>query len=149
MVSPFSQVPGFGLLLHSFKTSTTPPVSGQTDMNRFQLWSVGVVLFIFALAAFAQIISVPPGTFKIPPPPFNNSILPGTNELPHLETKKLGDLSSLPPGVYVTKPYACMVKIPGTTHDDIAVRKVTVPTNSTMPVLRPDLRAAPLGRSSE
>jgi len=115
-------------------------------MKRFQFCPALTALSVMALTAFAEITRVAPGTFKLPPPPlYTNSILPGTNELPRLNIKNLGDFSSLPPGVYLTKPYTCMVKVPGATHDDIAVRKVTVPTNSTMPVLRPDLKAVPPG----
>jgi hypothetical protein len=106
-----------------------------------------VVLLVVALAALAEITKAPPRSFTLPPPPlFTNSILPGTNELPRLETKNLDGFSSLPPGVYLTKPYTCMVKVPGEVHDNIAEHHVTVPTNYTMPVLHPDLKAVPLGR---
>lgn len=114
-------------------------------MKRFKLWTAFTVPLGIGLMGLAEITSVPPGKFKIPPPPlFTNSILPGTNELPHLKMKTLDDFSTLPPGVYLTKPYTCMVKVPDSVHDDIAVRRVTVPTNS-MPVLRPKLKAVPLG----
>lgn len=112
-------------------------------MKPFQFQSACAVLFVIGSATNAEISRVPPGTFTILPPPlFTNSILPGTNELPRLSARKLNDFSSLPPGVYLTKPYTCMVKVPGSTHDDIAVRKAIVPTNS-MPVLRPNLKAVP------
>ncbi len=115
-------------------------------MKRFKLWTAFTVLFGIGLMVFAEITSVPPGMFKIPPPRlFTNSILPGTNELPRLKTKNLDDFPFLPPGVYLTRPYTCMVKVPGAIPDDIAVRKLTVPTNS-MPVLRPELKAVPLGQ---
>lgn len=115
-------------------------------MKRCKLLTAGGVLFVIVPSAFADITSVPPGTFKIPPPPlFTNPILPGTNELPRLKTQRLDDFSSLPPGVYLTKPYTCIVKVPEAVLDDMAVRRATVPTN-TMPVIRPKLKAVPLGQ---
>jgi len=116
-------------------------------MKRFQLWPALTALSVMALTVFAEITRVPPGMLKLPPPPlYTNSILSNTNELPRMKIKNLDDFSSLPPGVYLTKPYTCMVKVPGAMHDDIAVHRATVPTNSTMPVLRPKLKAVPLGR---
>ncbi len=115
-------------------------------MKRFQFQSACAVLFVAGSATNAEITKAPTGTFKIPPPLlFTNSILPGTNERPRLSARKPDDFSSLPPGVYLTKPYTCMVKVPGSIHDDIAVRKVTAPTNS-MPIIRPHLKAVPLGQ---
>jgi hypothetical protein len=118
-------------------------------MKPFQFQSACAVFFVIGSAANAEITRVPPGALKIPPPPlFTNSILPGTNELPRLSARKLDGFPFLPPGVYLTKPYTCMVKVPGSTHDDIAVRKAIVPTNS-MPVLRPNLKAVPLGQPNK
>jgi hypothetical protein len=117
-------------------------------MKRLQSWpAFALLLFGIGLVAFAEIAKAPPGTFKIPSPPlFTNSILPGANELPRLQTKNLDDIASLPPGVYLTKPYTCMVMKPGAMHDDSALKNLTVPTNS-MPVLRPEMKAVPLGQA--
>ena len=108
-------------------------------MKLVRFFAASCVLLVVALATFAEITKVPPGSFKLPPPLFTNSILPQKSELPPLPVKKLDEFSSLPPGVYVTEPYACMVKIPGASGDDIARLNRPLPTNA-MPILRPELR---------
>ncbi len=109
-------------------------------MKPVKFFAASCVLLLAALAALAEIAKAPPGSFKLVPPPlFTNSILPQKSELPSLPVKKLDEFSSLPPGVYVTEPYACMVKIPGATGDDIARLNRLLPTNA-MPIFRPELR---------
>jgi hypothetical protein len=96
-----------------------------------------------AAMAFAEIKKAPAGKMApVLPPLFTNSILLEKKEMPvvNLDRGDNGDhFSALPPGNYVTEPYACMLKIPGETHDDIARHEVMVPTNM-MPVIRPDLK---------
>ncbi len=109
-------------------------------MKLVKYFAASCSLLLAALVTLAEITKTPPGSFKLTPPPlFTNSILPQTSELSSLPVKKLDDFSSLPPGVYVTEPYACMVKIPGATGDDIARLNRALPTNA-MPILRPELR---------
>lgn len=108
-----------------------------------------MALCVIGPVTLAEITKMPPGMFNIPPPPlFTNSILRSTHELPRLKTENLKDFSSLPPGVYLTEPYTCMVMKPGAMHDDIMVGKVTAPTNS-MPIIRPKLKAVPLGQPGQ
>jgi hypothetical protein len=100
-------------------------------------------LLLAAAVAFAEIKKAPAGkVVPVLPPIFTNSILPEKKEMPVVNLKRddNGDhFSALPPGNYVTEPYACMVKVPGDTHDDIARHEVMAPTNA-MPVIRPELR---------
>lgn len=109
-------------------------------MTLVKYFAASCALLLVALATLAEITKAPPGSFKLVPSPlFTNSILPQKSELPSLPLKKLDEFSSLPPGVYVTEPYACMVKIPGAAGDDIARLEHSLPTNA-MPILRPELR---------
>ncbi len=109
-------------------------------MKLVKYFAAACALFVVALTTLGEITKAPPGSFKLLPPPlFTNSILPQKSELPALPVKKPDDFSSLPPGVYVTEPYACMVKIPGAAGDDIARLNQPLPTNG-MPILRPELR---------
>ena len=104
----------------------------------------GGLILSAATFAVAEISKAPPGAPKYSPPVFSQPILPGTNNPPSAEVKNTDDFSALPPGVYRTKPYAGMVKVPEAVHDDIAQRNVPPFTNS-MPVVRPELKPVPLG----
>ncbi|HZI31245.1 MAG TPA: hypothetical protein VFF11_02820, partial [Candidatus Binatia bacterium] len=53
-----------------------------------------------------------------------------------------GSLSGVAPGVYVTKPFSCMVMVPGQQPDDCII-PATVPTNS-IPNAKPSLKFEPL-----
>jgi len=101
------------------------------------------VLLLAALVALAEITKAPPGTCKVVGPLlFTNSILPEKKELALPLVKNRDDFSALPPGIYVTEPYACMVKVPGAVRDNITRQDVPVLTNS-MPEIRPELRPVP------
>jgi hypothetical protein len=54
-------------------------------------------------------------------------------------------LSRLPPGVYKTVPYSCIVIVPGSEVDPGGVIKRAMP-NPTMPILKPDLQFVPRSR---
>jgi len=100
-------------------------------------------LLSLALVGLSDITKAPPGAIKLVTPPlFTNSILPEKRELALPQVKNRDDFSALPPGVYVTEPYACMVKVPEAVYDNITRQNAPVLTN-TMPVIRPELRPAP------
>jgi hypothetical protein len=73
-----------------------------------------------------------------------NRILMASNSLPPLVWQDVTEVSSLPAGVYLTRPYTCMVKVPGGHPDDTCLHDQFKPTEP-MPVLRPDLKTVPLG----
>jgi len=102
------------------------------------------MILLAAAFAVAEITKAPPGTVRMPSPPllFTNPVLPGTNELPRLESGRLDGNSAPPPGIYLTKPYCAMVKVPGAVPDDMAQRDVPPFTNA-MPVIRPELKLEP------
>jgi hypothetical protein len=75
---------------------------------------------------------------------FTNRLLMASNSLPPLAWQDVTEVSSLPTGVYLTRPYTCMIKMLGGQPDDTCLHDQVKPTEP-MPVLRPDLKTVPLG----
>ena len=93
--------------------------------------------------AFGQIKIAAPGTPKIQSPPmFTNAIILGTNLSSNLEFKKFPELSSPTPGVYVTRPYSLMVKVPDAHPDDIMVRPPPAPEPA-IRIIKPEMQLVP------
>lgn len=112
---------------------------------------ISALLILSALTAAAEIGVQPtaPST-NHPGLGFTNTnrILIASNDLPKLVLKDAADAP--PPGLYLTRPYTCMLMVPGAQHDDCCMNRWTTPMpTSPMPVLRPDLKTVPLGRSDE
>lgn len=92
---------------------------------------------------FAQVVVLPSGPAKLSlSSELTNAIVAATNRLLLPPVKHLDEFTTLPPGVYRTTPYACLVKVPGNVRDDIARHESTAHSN-VMPVLRPELRPLP------
>ena|GEM_PF-3309093 len=111
---------------------------------------VGGATVLASGLALSQIRMAPPGTVKIlPPPMFTNSIVvssnsvAGSNSVPDLEIKSPNEIPFSPPGIYLTKPFSMMIRIPGPMHDDIMM----FPKNQPEPpirIIRPKLKTIPL-----
>ena len=56
--------------------------------------------------------------------------------------------TNLPPGVYRTVPYSCIVLVPGPHPDDKCIVNPG-PWDSSMPIVRPDLHFIPLNRDAQ
>jgi hypothetical protein len=93
--------------------------------------------------AVGQIVLSPPETAS-PPPHLDfsptNGICAGSNTVPRV----FPPASSYPlhPGIYQTRPYACMVKVPGPLPDDVCVIGGKG-GESEMPTYKPGLRFVP------
>jgi hypothetical protein len=111
------------------------------------------LLIFSALTAAAEIGVQPVVPFQNHPAPgFTNPnrILIASNDLPKLVLRNAADAPPPPPGVYLTKPYTCLLMVPGPQHDDCCMNRWTAPVPAApLPVLRPDLKTVPLGRSNE
>jgi hypothetical protein len=82
--------------------------------------------------------------------PTTNRILIASNDLPKLVLKNAADAPPPPPGVYLTKPCTSMLMVPGPQPDDGCMNRWMAPIPAApMPVLRPDLKTVPLGRTDE
>jgi len=130
---------------------------------RSDILSVAAVLIAFTALA-AETLIEPAG--PLAPSPTNQPASPAagsrafTNQLgtgtfdfkPGLPHKTIIHLPAapemLPPGIYLTKPYTCILMVPGPQHDDGCMNRWTAPTEP-MPVLRPDLKTVPLGRHDQ
>jgi hypothetical protein len=112
-------------------------------VNLAKIFFVTVVALLAAGLAFAQIKIAKPGAGKVQPPPlFTNAILLGTNLSPNLEFKTLPEISGSSPGVYVTRPYSMMVKVPGAQPDDISIHPPTAP-HPALRIIKPEMQLVP------
>jgi hypothetical protein len=128
-----------------------PADQGQTGMKPVKYWGIFTALFVIAAAAVAPVtISPPAGTNRSPDSALIStkpvSIMSGS--MPRMVCKSIEDEPSLPPGVYVTKPYACMILVPGTSQDEIFQSHRPL-LNPPMPVIRPDIKIVPLGSTGK
>jgi hypothetical protein len=128
-------------------------------MKPVKMIGVGSAALFAAGLAFSQIKLAPPGPVKIPPPPmFTNSIIihtnaitgsnSGSNSVPHLEIKRPNEIPSSSPGIYLTKPFSMMMRVPGPMHDDVMM----FPQNQPEPpirIIRPELKTIPLSRTNQ
>jgi hypothetical protein len=118
-------------------------------MKRLPLCLAFAALFGVVQAAFAQIASSPAAwTNGLPDRAgfSTNRLFSRPDSTPQRIWRDGDEAAIRPPGIYVTKPYACMVKSPDATYDDICQNPPPVP-NQPMQILRPDLKFVPLGRS--
>ena len=124
-------------------------------MKPVKIIGVGSAAWFAAGLAFSQIKLAPPGPVKIPPPPmFTNPIIintnsaTGSNAVPNLEIKRPDEVPFSPPGIYLTRPFSMMLRVPGPAHDDIMV----FPQNQPEPpirIIRPKLKTMPLGQTNQ
>ena len=79
-----------------------------------------------------------PGFAFVPQPGFKVQTVAPSNHLSLLSPPR-----SIPPGVYKTAPYSCIVVVPGPHPDD---RCIVGPGDGdySMPIIKPDLRFIPL-----
>jgi hypothetical protein len=100
-----------------------------------------------SVAVVAQITNGPAPDWRSNPPV---SLPQNTNQFllqPKPETPRppgLEDAIELRPGIYLTKPYTSMVKVPGAHPDDMIQRPPRLP-EPPMRIIRPDLKTVPLG----
>jgi hypothetical protein len=118
-------------------------------MKRLPLCVAFAALFVVVLAGFAQIASSPAARTNSLPDLAGfptNRLFSGPAFTPRRVWRDGDETAILPPGVYLTKPYTCMVKVPGATHDEMCQNPPPAP-NLPMQILQPDLNSVPLGRS--
>lgn len=91
----------------------------------------------------------PQGKLFRPLPPIPKSPLPEAPrpEIPPPEIPKQNlSTGPLPPGVYETKPYAGIVVVPPSEHDDCSVLNAgSIYPSSRMPIIHPHIQAIPQG----
>ena len=124
-------------------------------MNPVKLIGVGGAVLLASGLAFSQIRVAPPQPVIIPPAlTFTNPIIihtnpvAGSNSVPYLEMKNSSEIPSSPPGVYRTKPFSCMVRVPGPMHDDISMFPQSRP-EPPIRIIRPELQTVPLGQHDQ
>lgn len=75
-----------------------------------------------------------------------------TNQLPNIQLsppeipkskQPTRNVFGLAPGVYITKPYSCMVMVPGAQPDDCSILPAQIPPHS-IPNAKPKLKFDPL-----
>ena len=117
-------------------------------MKRFKFWAAFTAMSGVAVMAAADIVSSPaartntvPGSISPPAKPRFSA----PNLVPRTAPVDVNEVRALPPGVYLTKPYTCMLMVPGAVDDGIFQHHPPLP-NPPMPILRPDLKLVPLGR---
>jgi hypothetical protein len=124
-------------------------------MKPVKMIGVGGAALFAAGLAFSQIKLAPPGPMKIPPPPmFTNSIIihtnaiTGSNSVPNLEIKRPDEIPFSPPGIYLTRPFSMMMRVPGPMHDDVMMFPQDQP-EPPIRIIRPDLKTIPLSRTNQ
>lgn len=94
--------------------------------------------------AIAQIQIAEPNGAKISPPVgslLTNDIILGTNLYQNLQRPETAPVQPAS-GVYVTKPFAMKVKIPGAHPDDFMVRRPNEPTIPAQ-IFKPEMQMSP------
>lgn len=106
---------------------------------------------------FAHITIAPTPAEVRPPAALSETNAPSTtlnqtNQLPSIqlhppETPKSRHPAPYPsrlaPGIYLSQPFSCMIKVPGPQPDDDCIIPATIPTNS-IPNFKPKLKFEPL-----
>lgn len=116
-------------------------------MKRFNFWAGFTAMSGVAVVAVAEIVSsrttqtnTLPGS--VPPPARHRCS--GPDSVPRMAPVDVNAVRAMPPGVYLTKPYTCMLMVPGGVDDGIFQHHPPLP-NPPMQILRPDLKLVPLG----
>jgi hypothetical protein len=107
------------------------------------MFFIGLMALIFGMA-FAQITGPLPSFYATPPPVIalaTNNFTAGSNSLPVLWINHSPTSGPLKPGIYQTRLYTCLVKVPGPQHDDCFVGGTT--NSASIPTIKPDLQFAP------
>jgi hypothetical protein len=121
-----------------------PPAAVKLNVRPELLIALALLLFFGKVPA--QII-VTTGSLKTNRPSCFYTNAPTTNLVaPHCTPRGSGEQLAQPrplaPGVYLTKPYTCMVMVPGRQADDCMAGKVE--SHPCMPTSRPGLQFVPL-----
>jgi hypothetical protein len=115
-------------------------------MRPVKFWGICTARFVIAAVAVAPVTISPPAGINRSPGSvliFTKPVSIMSGSMPRTVWKNIEDAPSLPPGVYVTKPYVCMILVPGASRDDISQNRQPS-LNPPMPVIRPDIKIVPL-----
>lgn len=114
-------------------------------MNMIIRFAISLFLLVFGIA-FAQIKSTRPAPApETNPPPviIRTNLFPAaSNSAPVLAMRPRTHSAPPAPGLYLTKPYTCMMLVPGPYPDDCVLPGTT--NKTTIPTIKPDLKFIPL-----